>query len=105
MFMIYLVSTTFDLVNLKKIAYFRKGIKMISGGQLRAARAFLNWSQAELAVKSGLSVPTIKRMESAGPDNSTLANVKSVMGALELAGCTFLTDDGNGVGVRAKGQS
>lgn len=75
---------------------------MITAGQLRAARAFLNWSQADLAERAKLSVPTIKRMESAGPDNSTLANVKAVMAALESAGCTFLADDGNGSGVRSK---
>ena len=75
---------------------------MVSAGQLRAARAFVNWSQANLAERAGLSVPTIKRMESAGPDNSTLANVKAVVAALEAAGCAFLADDGNGVGVRAR---
>lgn len=76
---------------------------MISAGQIRAARGFLGWSQGELAEKSKLSVQTIKRMESKGTGSSTAANVQAVLNALESAGCTFLADDGNGVGVRAKG--
>lgn len=76
---------------------------MISSGQIRAARGFLNWNQGQLAENSKLSVQTIKRMESKGTGASTAANVQAVVTALESAGCTFLADDGNGVGVRAKG--
>lgn len=76
---------------------------MISSGQMRAARGFLAWSQGRLAEASGLSVQTIKRMEIKGTGTSTVANVQAVVSALESAGCTFLADDGNGVGVRARG--
>lgn len=76
---------------------------MLTLGQLRAARAFVGWSQAELADRAGVSLPTIKRMETRGPEGSTLANVQSVLSALVAGGCTFLDDDGErGPGVRAK---
>lgn len=76
---------------------------MITLRQIKAARAFLGWSQSELAVKAGLSAPTIKRMETRGLDVSSLGNVQAVIAALEGAGVTFLEDDGeNGKGVRAR---
>jgi transcriptional regulator with XRE-family HTH domain len=61
----------------------------IAISQFRAARALLGWSQADLAKKAGLSVPTIKRMEGQGttpvsPDARERARV-----ALETAGITF----------------
>lgn len=75
---------------------------MVSAPQLRAARGFLGWSQSELAARTALSPQTIKRMELKGTDASTVANVRAVKQALEAAGCTFLTDDGSGEGVRCK---
>lgn len=77
-------------------------IVVIDAGQMRAARGFLNWSQTELAEKAKISVQTVKRMESKGPESSTIANVDAVMRALEAAGCSFLPDDGNGRGIRSK---
>jgi predicted transcriptional regulator len=74
-----------------------------TAGQIRAARALLDWSQKDLAEKSKLSVPTIKRMEGAmGPGRSTSANVDAVLRALKSAGIVFLassdrTDGGPGV--------
>lgn len=79
---------------------------MLTAAQIRAARALLDWSQRQLAEKSKLSVPTVKRMEGAmGPERSTAANVEAVRRALELAGVIFLdpksSKDG-GAGVRLK---
>lgn len=79
---------------------------MLTSAQIRAARALLDWSQKDLAAKSKLSVPTIKRMEGAmGPERSTDANVEAVRRALEGAGVIFLeaksSKDG-GPGVRLK---
>jgi ribosome-binding protein aMBF1 (putative translation factor) len=78
----------------------------LTAGQIRAARALLDWSQAKLAEKTKLSVLTIRRMEgSRGPSGSTEANVEAVRRALENAGVIFLepqsTKDG-GAGVRLK---
>ncbi|MBO6724294.1 MAG: helix-turn-helix transcriptional regulator [Rhizobiaceae bacterium] len=76
---------------------------MIDAGQIRAARGFLCWSQSDLADKAGLSVQTVKRMETKGTGSSTVDNVARIQSALESAGCTFLRDDGvQGPGVRAR---
>lgn len=77
---------------------------MISGQQIKAARALLEWTQPALAAAAGLSVPTIVRMESAlGPSRSVAGNVEAVKRALEDAGVIFLdADDQSGLGVRLK---
>lgn len=62
---------------------------MITAPQIRAARAFLDWSQDELAKKSKVSAPTIKRIETKGPDSSALSTVMAIKEALEKAGITF----------------
>ena len=68
--------------------------------QIRAARALLGWNGAELAKAAGVSLQTIRRMESAlGPGRSSAANVEGVRHALETAGVIFLdADDASGVG-------
>lgn len=73
---------------------------MLTAAQIRAARAMLGWSQPALAKESGVSLPTIVRMESRlGPGRSSAANVDSVRRALEKAGVLFLeADDANAVG-------
>lgn len=64
---------------------------MISAGQLRAARALLGIDQRQLAELSGLSVPTIQRMEAS--DGVVRGNVDSLVkltGALETAGIQLI---------------
>lgn len=73
---------------------------MIDATQLRAARALLNWSQGELAERSGISFPTIKRMETVGPGRSSADTVAAVQRALEVAGVVFIPENGGGAGVR-----
>ncbi|WP_183197402.1 helix-turn-helix domain-containing protein [Brevundimonas mediterranea] len=79
---------------------------MIMPAQIRAARALLGWNGAELAKAAGVSLQTIRRMESAlGPGRSSAANVEGVRRALETAGVIFLhADDASevGPGVRLK---
>jgi ribosome-binding protein aMBF1 (putative translation factor) len=80
--------------------------KPLSGGQIRAARAFLGWSAQELARHSALGVNTIRRAESAGPDTSlTAANELAIRRALEAAGVEFIDDNGGGPGVRLRKRS
>ncbi|RYZ14629.1 MAG: XRE family transcriptional regulator [Alphaproteobacteria bacterium] len=78
----------------------------LTAAQIRAARALLDWTQPKLALMSKLSVPTVRRMESArGPSASTAANVEAVRRALEEAGILFLQAKENrdgGPGVRLK---
>ncbi|HTK35603.1 MAG TPA: helix-turn-helix transcriptional regulator [Caulobacteraceae bacterium] len=75
---------------------------MLTAAQIRAARALLGWSQPALAKASGISLPTIVRMEGRqGPGRSSAANVDAVRRALETAGVVFLDGD-DGPGVRLK---
>lgn len=81
---------------------------MISAAQLRAARALLGVDQRKLAEMSGLSVPTIQRMEAS--DGVVRGNVDSLMklvGALEAAGIELIGEgaasQGRGRGLRLKG--
>jgi len=80
---------------------------MITAAQLRAARALLAIDQRTLAEMSGLSVPTIQRMEAS--DGVIRGNVDSLMklvGALEVAGLELIGEGtistGAGRGVRLR---
>ncbi len=64
---------------------------MITAGQMRAARALLGLDQRALAELSGLSLPTIQRMEAS--DGVVRGNVDSLMklvGALQAAGIELI---------------
>ena len=54
---------------------------MITGQQLRAARALLRMDQRSLAAACGLSLPTIQRMESS--DGVVRGNVESLTKLIE----------------------
>jgi transcriptional regulator with XRE-family HTH domain len=78
---------------------------MITSSQLRAARALLGWDQKQLAEFSGLSLPTIQRMESS--DDLVRGNIDSltkILSALEEAGVELIGEsaisNGQGRGVR-----
>ena len=80
---------------------------MITAAQLRAARALLGADQRKLAELSGLSVPTIQRMEASG--GVVRGNVDSLMkliDALDSAGIELIAEGaashGGGRGVRLK---
>ena len=80
---------------------------MITPAQLRAARALLGIDQKKLAELSGLSVPTIQRMEASG--ELIRGNVDSLMkliAALDSAGIELIGEgaasSGCGRGVRLK---
>ena len=80
---------------------------MITGTQMRAARALLGLDQRELAQASGLSLPTIQRMESS--DGVIRGNVDSLMklvDALTADGIQLIDEgassSGGGRGVRLK---
>lgn len=80
---------------------------MITAPQLRAARALLGIDQRRLAELSGLSVPTIQRMEaSEGMIRGNVDSLMKLIGALELAGVELIGDGAasqiGGRGVRLK---
>ena len=80
---------------------------MISAAQLRAARALLGIDQKKLAELSGLSVPTIQRMEASdGVVRGTVESLTKLIAALDAAGLVLIgegsaSSDG-GRGVRLK---
>jgi transcriptional regulator with XRE-family HTH domain len=80
---------------------------MLSGIQIRAARALLGWNQARLAEQAGLSVITVKRLEAAGEDiHAHFATILKVKTAFEDAGVLFLGEEsGLGYGVRLSGKT
>ncbi len=80
---------------------------MITAAQMRAARALLGMDQRELAERTGLSLPTIQRMEAS--EDVIRGNVDSLMkliAGLEEAGILLIGDgansSGGGRGVRLK---
>jgi len=75
---------------------------VITGTQVRAARALLAWSQGELAQRAGTSLPTIKRIESTGNEPSgTVRTNEKIRAAVEAAGIVFIdADNDGGRGVR-----
>jgi transcriptional regulator with XRE-family HTH domain len=80
---------------------------MISAGQLRAARAILGIDQKTLAELSGLSVPTIQRMEaSQGVIRGNVDSLVKLVNALDTAGVELIvagaTSPSGGRGVRLK---
>jgi predicted transcriptional regulator len=81
---------------------------MITASQLRAARAILGIDQRQLAESSGLSVPTIQRMEaSAGVVNCNVDSLMKLIAALDKAGIELIGEGaaspGGGRGVRLRG--
>jgi transcriptional regulator with XRE-family HTH domain len=83
---------------------------LITSAQLRAARALLGIEQKKLAELSGLSVPTVQRMEAS--EDMIRGNVDSLMKlitALDLAGVEIIGDGAasysGGRGVRLKAQT
>src|SRR3954468_15047446 len=75
--------------------------KLITGSQLRAARALLRWNQDDLACNSRVASVTIVGAEvEDGPISVTAADARALRTALEKAGVAFIDENGGGVGVR-----
>ena len=76
---------------------------MISVRQMKAARALVAWSQGDLATASGVSEPTIARLESEdGPLGGRVETGEKLIAALETAGIEFIVENGGGPGVRLR---
>jgi predicted transcriptional regulator len=80
---------------------------MITAAQMRAARALLGIDQRQLAEMSGVSLPTIQRMEaSEGTVRGVVGTLTKVVEALETAGIELIGDNtpsnGRGRGVRLR---
>jgi hypothetical protein len=74
---------------------------MISSEQMRAARALLRWEQKDLAKKSGLSLPTIKRLETIpGPLAAKPETIAAIGATFKKGGLEFTNGDEPGVKLR-----
>ena len=71
----------------------------ITPGQVRAARALLNWTRAQLSDACGVPVRTLHRFE-AGEGEPQRRTVAAIRAALEAAGAEFIAENGGGPGVR-----
>ncbi len=86
------INTTADIVNTKSIKL------MITTRHIKAARALLAWSQETLAERSGVSIPTIKRLEAEdGTLGGRAETSEKIRKALQAAGIEFTNGDTPGV--------
>lgn len=78
-------------------------IEKLSIRQVKAARELLGWSQNDLAEKSGISVPTIQRLEAAGGElGGRRETAEAISRALTRAGIEFLNHGSPGVRLRPR---
>jgi len=78
-------------------------MKLVTTRQVKAARALLGWSQADLAQHSGVSEPTVARLESVdGELGGREDTAEKIRTAIEIAGVEFLDENGGGRGVRLR---
>jgi hypothetical protein len=73
----------------------------LTSEHLRAARALLRWEQKDLAKRSEISLPSVKRLETQpGRLSAQEATLAALRSALEKAGIEF--SNGGSPGVRLK---
>jgi transcriptional regulator with XRE-family HTH domain len=80
---------------------------MVTARQMKAARALLGMDQRALALASGVSLPTIRRMEASTANvRATVDTLVKVVEALDKAGIELIgegaTSSRGGRGVRLK---
>jgi transcriptional regulator with XRE-family HTH domain len=79
---------------------------VVTTRQIKAARALLGWSQADLAKRSGVSEPTVARLESMdGELGGRELTAEKIRAAIEGAGVLFIDENGGGSGVRLRKRS
>ena len=76
---------------------------MISGAQIRAARAFLGWTVKDLAERAKVGISTIQRIENAvGHPKTLVTNLAAIQSTLEAAGIEFTNGEAPGIRMRGK---
>lgn len=74
---------------------------MITGGQIKAARALVGWTARDLAAKAEIGFSTLIRLESAdGVPSGNIKTIDAVKKALEEAGIEFTGTPDSQAGVR-----
>lgn len=76
----------------------------LTGPQIRAARGFLGWSIQDLSTNSGVSVSTVRRLESEGDSVGDGARA-AVLEAFRKQGISFRTDGIGNVAIRRSANS
>jgi transcriptional regulator with XRE-family HTH domain len=85
----------------------------ITGAQIRAARAFLRWTIADLAIAADVGLSTIQEIEKIDGEPRVVSTLQwrsdardealtKIRSALEKAGITFLPESAQGVGLRGR---
>ena len=98
-----LLKLNINLISDNKVII--KDRHVITGGQIRAARAFLRWTIKDVASASGVSVPTIHRFEQEnGVPPSRSQTLMDLKRAFEDAGVEFIGTPDDNPGVRLKTQ-
>jgi transcriptional regulator with XRE-family HTH domain len=79
-------------------------MSIISSEQVKAAKAILRWSGEDLSKRSGISLSTIRRVESAlgVPEMQNLRTLLAIKNALEQGGVEFIGTPEDRPGVRLK---
>ena len=77
---------------------------MIAPEQSRAARAWLNWSQADLAERAKVGLSTIRDFEK-GARKPIENNILAISRAFEEVGVEFIEENGRPAGIRAPANS
>jgi transcriptional regulator with XRE-family HTH domain len=76
---------------------------LFTSTQLRAARAILKWSLADLSEKSGIGTSTLKRLEAAdGIPGGHLSTFTRLLEVFSEAGVQFVGTPEDGPGVRLR---
>jgi transcriptional regulator with XRE-family HTH domain len=77
---------------------------MITGAQVRAAKALIGWSGNDLAKKAGIGLSTIRRIEGCDGllEAASVKTLQAIQKALELGGVEFIGSPEEGPGVRLK---
>ncbi|MDP4026679.1 helix-turn-helix transcriptional regulator [Methylobacterium sp. NEAU 140] len=80
---------------------------LVTGHQLKAARALIGMEQTDLAARADLHVNTIRKMEGKGTAEITSGAdiVRRVQSALEAAGVEFMNHGRPGVRLRGEDQA
>jgi transcriptional regulator with XRE-family HTH domain len=74
----------------------------IVSAQVRAGRALIGWSQAELANAAGLPLAVVELIETGGADKVPVGAFAKIRATLESAGVAFIPENGGGAGVRLR---
>jgi len=77
---------------------------LITSAQIRAARAMLEWTRADLAKHSGVGFSSMMRIESAGVPGAQAKTLEAIEKAFKKAGIEFIGTPDDGPGIRLFGK-